>query len=373
MSILKKSIYIILILFLAALFGASSLYPCSTFMLNSNNTIIIGHNLDMPYDIPGMVVVNKRNITKTSISWFELISNLKPSTPSIAWTSKYGSITFNPLGREFPDGGINEAGLYIQEMTLQETSFPDNEMSPKMFMMQWMQYQLDNYSTVKQVLENISEINLDGWGWHFFVCDKSGAYAAIEFIEGTVNIYNEPIPVLCNSQYPEELQLLEEYQLFGGDKKVDLEAKNAPRFVHATHMLKTYNLDSNVIEYGFKILEGLNRGGTRWSYIIDIKNSAIYFRTSIGTAIKEFYYNHFDYSCDTPVKIIDINSKIRGDVTGKFRSYSRELNHKYIKLGIESVNKEGNITSLVEAQNNTLDQFITNMSNYPESIICKRN
>jgi choloylglycine hydrolase len=28
------------------------------------------------------------------------------------WTSRYGSITFNQYGREFPSGGINEKGSW---------------------------------------------------------------------------------------------------------------------------------------------------------------------------------------------------------------------------------------------------------------------
>lgn len=365
--------FIILLLLLTSLFGSNNLYACSTFMLKNNNNMIIGHNLDNSRDLPGMIVVNKRNITKTNISWSELVSNTKPSTPSIMWTSIYGSITFNPLGKEFPDGGINEAGLYIQEMSLRNSAFPEDEIRPKMFMMQWMQYQLDNYATVKQVIENISDINPDGWGWHFMVCDKNGNSAAIEFIDGTVKIYNAQIPVLCNSPYPEELESLKAYKPFGGDKTVDLKAKNASRFVHAAYMLNMYDPTIEVIDYGFEILEGLNRGGTNWSYIIDVKNSEVHFRTSVGTEIKQFNFSHFNFSCETPAKIIDINCSIKGEVTGKFQPYSNELNHKFVKLGIEGINTDGAVTKDVESQDNTLDQFISSMSKYPESIICKKN
>ena len=132
------------------LFYPSASDACSTYMLREDSTFLIGHNLDMPYEIPGMVVVNKRGILKTNISWHEIATSRKPSPPTISWTSKYGSVTFNPLGREFPDGGINEAGLYIQEMTLAGTEFPEDDKRPRMFMMQWMQFQLDNYDRVRR-------------------------------------------------------------------------------------------------------------------------------------------------------------------------------------------------------------------------------
>ncbi len=85
------------------LFCSATSEACSTFMLQEDNTFIIGHNLDMPYEIPGMVVVNKRCVSKTNISWYEIFTSCKPTSPTISWVSKYGSITFNPLGREFPD------------------------------------------------------------------------------------------------------------------------------------------------------------------------------------------------------------------------------------------------------------------------------
>ena len=115
-------------------------------------------------------------------------------------------------------------------------------------------------------------------------------------------------------------------------------------------MLKTYEPAYNIIDYGFELLEGLNRGGTRWSYVVDIKNSVVYFRTSTETAIKQFNFSEFDFSADTPSLVIDINFSLEGDVTDKFKSYSSEINHKYVKLGIDSINTGGNFTGLVESR-----------------------
>jgi len=291
---------------------------CSTFMLREGNTLIIGHNLDMPYDIPGMIFINKRGVLKTNISWHEISTSQKPSSRSIRWTSKYGSVTFNPLGREFPDGGINEAGLYIQEMSLSGTQFPEDDKRPGMFMMQWMQFQLDNYETVKQVLDHLPDIILDGWGWHFFVADKNGTCACIEFIEGKAVVYTGermPVPVLCNSKYSDELERLKQYEDFGGQKKVDLKNKEIPRFVHAAHLIKRFSQTSgSAAAYGFKTLESMNRGGTQWSYVIDVTHQKAYFRTSVGRQIKYFAYGQMDFSRKSPVRIIDINSKRQDDV-----------------------------------------------------------
>ena len=59
---------------------------------------------------------------------------------SIAWTSKYGSATFNQYGREFPMGGMNEAGLVVESMMLFETEYPLPDTRSGIDPTQWIQY-----------------------------------------------------------------------------------------------------------------------------------------------------------------------------------------------------------------------------------------
>jgi len=123
-----------------ACFSPAGQMSCSTFLLRQPQGALIGHNLDAPYHVPGVIVCNPRDIQKTSMSFFELVSAQKPPAPPLWWTSTFGSVTFNPMGCEFPDGGINEVGLYVQEMTLPGTRFPSDPQRPRMFMAQWIQY-----------------------------------------------------------------------------------------------------------------------------------------------------------------------------------------------------------------------------------------
>jgi penicillin V acylase-like amidase (Ntn superfamily) len=102
---MKLRFNIIVLLFLV-LFPKQSFLECTSFCFETNDTILFGNNLDA-YISDGLVVVNKRNVFKIAI-W--------QSNP-VNWTSKYGSLTFNQWGREFPSRGINEAGLAVGEMT----------------------------------------------------------------------------------------------------------------------------------------------------------------------------------------------------------------------------------------------------------------
>ena len=318
--------------------GSSSGRSCSTFMLRTNDAFLIGHNLDTDRKKPGTIVINKRNVQKTGVSLYELQFGVQPPNPAITWTSRYGSVTFNAWGKEFIDGGINEVGLYIHEMSLLGTRFPYDDARPMMFMMQWMQYQLDNYASVDQVLSNLSTIVLDGWWWHFFLSDREGNTAAIEFIDGDLYVYtgdSMPIPALFNTAYPEELANLEGYAGFGGEKPVRLRHKRTKRFVHAAHMIR--NAPQSVdADYGFKILKTLERGLTQWSIVIDVNQERVYYCTSTGNKIKYFDIARFDFSPDTPVKMLDVNARLSGDVTDSFVDYSPERNRRAAKEGIET-------------------------------------
>jgi choloylglycine hydrolase len=223
-------------------------------------------------------------------------------------------------------------------MSLLGTRFPEDDERPRMFMMQWMQYQLDNYASVEQVLSNLSTIVLDGWWWHFFVSDREGKTAAIEFLDGDITVYtgdSMPIPVLCNTAYPNELANLEAYAGFGGEKPVRLRLKGTERFVHAAHMIRNApeSVDS---DYGFEILKTLERGLTRWSIVIDVNQGRVYFHTSEGRKIKYFDMARLDFSPDTPVKMLDVHANLKGDVLDYFVDYSPERNRRAAKEGIET-------------------------------------
>jgi len=60
-------------------------------------------------------MVNKRGVSKTAMP---SDSSDRPNVSLLAWTSKYGSVTFNGFCREMPGGGINEAGFVIEPMLL---------------------------------------------------------------------------------------------------------------------------------------------------------------------------------------------------------------------------------------------------------------
>jgi len=356
-------------------------FSCSTFMLRHDSEQIFGHNLDMRMVINGNVVVNKRNVYKTGRSWDEVTSSEKRKTPEISWTSKYGSITVNPIVRDFPDGGMNETGLCIWEMSLGKTKFIENDSLPKLFMAQWMQYVLDNFESVDQVIKSTSEITMDGWGWHFFTCDSNGRCAAIEFIDGEPVVHsNESLPVnaLMNTEYAQELDTLETYEGFGGERKISMTDKTDidGRFIKAAALLKNYKglASPHIIDYGFDILRQLetvieHTNWTQWSIVCDMKRLKFYFRTSVGKDIRYVSFDSFDFSNESPVKILDINTDLSGNVAEKFKDYTLSANSA--GQFVELMNHDPNFEKWLVSRGITSKTLRDRLENYAETTINK--
>jgi penicillin V acylase-like amidase (Ntn superfamily) len=86
---------------------------CTAVKLKRSEEIVLAFNYD--YDFGhGLIMTNKRNISKAAFIDDTDIHDLYSDTNKGArWISKYGSITFNQFAREFPNFGMNEAGLCI--------------------------------------------------------------------------------------------------------------------------------------------------------------------------------------------------------------------------------------------------------------------
>ena len=73
----------------------------------------------------------------------------------MTWGFKIRKRYFQPGRREFPRG-MNEAGLVIEQMWLQEAKYPAADDRYGMNELQWTQYQLDNPASVKDVIDSDS-------------------------------------------------------------------------------------------------------------------------------------------------------------------------------------------------------------------------
>src|SRR3990167_4903964 len=139
---------------------------CTTFFFASGSRGCVGKALDW-HQAHGMVLVNKRHVFKTALSFEE-------SPRPAQWISKYGSVTFNQYGREFPYGGMNEAGLIVEIMMLPQTHYPVPDHRPTINELQWIQYQLDQFETVHEVISGAAQLRVSPVyaKVHYMLCDR---------------------------------------------------------------------------------------------------------------------------------------------------------------------------------------------------------
>ena len=145
---MKKTLALVIIIYS----HLSFLHACTIFFISSNGQMVFGRNYDWVTGA-GMICTNLKGLSKTSMQ--------TENGETISWISQYGSITFNQYGKEFPTGGMNEKGLVVELMWLDETKYPSADNRPAIGVLQWIQYQLDNCTTIEEVLQPINN-----FGYH---------------------------------------------------------------------------------------------------------------------------------------------------------------------------------------------------------------
>ena len=330
---------------------------CTTFCLDHGDQPVFGRNYDWMVG-DGLVIVNKRGVTKAA--W----SRPHETANRLTWTSKYGSATFNQHGREFPMGGINEAGLVVETMMLEETEYPSPDSRPGIEILQWIQYQLDNFSTIEEVIESHSQIRIRQSGvpgCHFLVCDRTGNSTTIEFIGGRLVYHTKermPVKTLTNSTYAESISFWKKDNIPQPDK-----GQSVKRFIRAANMVKNYDPKAikTPIDFAFDILESVAHDSyTQWSIVYDVKDLSVYFRTLDNQRTRYFDLKSFDLSCEKPVRVLDINTTLSGDITDKFIDYTYQINRNIVG---EAFRK----TPVISAE----PVYVLDMrSKYPETTSC---
>ena len=310
---------------------------CSAVCLVDGDTAAVGRNFDWVGDY-GLIFVNKRGIEKTA---FHVDKPVK-------WESKYGSVSFNILGREFAIDGVNEAGLVLATLWLPESQYEPADKRHAILNGQWVQYQLDTAATVKEVVASLAKVRVEEFEHiapiHFFVVDKAGDVAIIEFIRGAV-VYHTgdtmPVKAITNNTYADSVIDLVWYEGFGGKKALPKSMSSPDRFVRVAAHANAYDGASGVTptDGAYDALESvtyeagvLYHYGTMWSWVMDVTDGVVYFQSKNNPKRRYFRPADFDYSNETPVTMLDVNAGDEGLITpGDFTAYDEAANRRIIR------------------------------------------
>lgn len=355
-----RSILVRLVLFgcaIAVAYSGPSADACTAFMVKEPSGPLMAKNFD--WDVAaGQLVVNPRGLAKTAL----VAEDAKP----VRWTSRYGSLTFNQYGREFPMGGMNEAGLAMEVLWLDATDYPEAQGRRSIAPLQWVQYCLDSFRTVSDVVASADELAIGGpAGLHFLACDPSANCAVIEFLDGKLVARSErtlPLPVLTNDTYNDSLQYLNRTLGYGGEPVKPEGTGSLARYARAAngvHRVRSAGGDDPVSETFLVLADVAQPESTQWSVVYELQDKRVSFRTSGNPAIRSVDLSKLDLDCTAEPLVLDLSADGAGDQTSKLTPYDAEANLSTIRAGFTA--------AAVAAPT---DAAIERMAAYPDQLLC---
>ena len=317
-------------------------FACTTFLISKNGQHVFGRNYDWITN-SGMVMVNTRGLKKTAKN----PGNEKQAN----WMSRYGSITFNQYGKEFPTGGMNEKGLVVELMWLNEAKYPDEDTRAVLNELQWIQYQLDCSGTIEDVIASDNDIRITNNNTaplHYLVADASGNAATIEFLNGKMIVHkgkNLPYAALTNSIYSDALNKTKTETGANNPKYFD---NSLGRFATVCSMIeKVQNVDPKVslVDYSFDILKQVSQGSyTKWSIVYDISNRQIHFITDNYHQRRSFSFDKFEFSCTEAPLAFNLQQNKPGDISSYFKPLDFNTNKALIEQSVKESRSQVDIS-----------------------------
>ncbi|KTD60765.1 linear amide C-N hydrolase [Legionella shakespearei] len=306
---------------------------CSALIFNKNKPSTVAVNLDWKYR-EGTVVIHPRNTLMVS-------SIDSPEYHPLMWKSRYGSVIFHG-GNRFKAGpaadGMNEKGLTASVLVLKSSSYPQNNELPTLNTSEWVQYVLDNFQSVQEVIDDSANYQLlpgtyrdVAMNLHMVINDAEGKSAVLEYLDGQLVIHTQDElkpSVLTNTDYNSSVSLLSEYRDFGGSKALPGGYDSNSRFVRAAHYMKrlpSFVANEEHIAYAFNGLSDVAQAPgtpqpTQLSMVFDIPTKTIYFRSVNEASVRVIPFA--DINFDTLSEPLSINAyqHFYGNVVEQFKS-----------------------------------------------------
>lgn len=332
---------------------------CTGLLINRPNVKLMAVNYD--WDVPGgRLIVNQRGIQK--------IAMVSEGAEPLSWVSSLGSLTFNQYGRDFPIGGLNQMGLAMQVLWLAETIYPAEAPGPAVSSLQWVQYCLDSFGSVQQVVASAEQLAISSRApLHFFACDRSGACAVIEFLEGKPAIRaveKLPLPVLANSTYYDSIKALDASLGYGGKVAPAKGDDSLSRFVRAATQLNLTRAQDppSAIDRAFEILADVAIAGqNQWRVVYDLQARTVHFTTADNTDRRSLFLGDVELHCAVAgPQSVGLSAAGSGSVAGALSPLTTEQNVELVKTSVAR-------TKFLDG---TPDDVVLSWGRYPETLSC---
>ena len=282
------------------------------------------------------------------------------SAATVEWTSKYGSVVAAGYDIGICDG-INEKGLVANLLFLPESVYEtENDQRPVLGLSIWTQYVLDNFATVEEAVVELSKdsFRIDAPDLpngvksrlHLAISDSTGNSAIIEYLDGTVSIYEgKQYQVLTNSPaYNLQLAVNDYWKQVGGLNMLPGTNRSSDRFARASFYINAvaqtadpeiavptvFSVIRNVsVPYGISTPDSPHISSTRWRSVCDQKDLVYYFEKTVPMAVMHVNLKDIDFSKGSGERVLKLteNSSYEGNVTSFFKPSDHPFHFLFAK------------------------------------------
>jgi choloylglycine hydrolase len=297
--------------------GTRATKACTSFAMDYRGGLLFGSNFDNSFK-PGLLYVNKRGVGK---SGWPMDEHDTPAT----WTSKYGSVTIHTAPYQYAWAGMNEAGLVISTMQLDETQVPPPDERPSLISAAWVQYVLDTCTTVDDIIAAERQVRLSYGVDHYLACDATGQCLAVEFLEGKpVYHRGEDLPLKAMSFGGPYDRYFERRR--GGSASGEARSITVGSLAHIDKMFRGFKpgTPKAAVDYAFRILKDVSAPNTTWSLVFDVPRRIVFIRTYKNKRPRRLAFDDLDFSCRTPAMMLDVHADLAGDLASHLQEYAHD-------------------------------------------------
>jgi choloylglycine hydrolase len=298
---------------------------CTAFLLGAEAGPVVGKSYDWHMG-QGLVFANKHGMAKRALT-------VDPRDTPASWVSRHASLTFNQYGREFPNGGMNDAGLVVEVLWLDDSRYEARDARPALNELQWIQYQLDSFGSVAEMTAAAPGLRVSPVyaNVHYLACDKGAQCAAFEWLGGKLQI-TPAARVLTNHSYADSAAWA------ARQAKPAAGLGSLERFAR-TSRLVSQPAAGDPVAAAFTILDGVRGRGSQWNIVYEPARSRVHFRTRASAQIKSIDFADLARDCGSPVQMLDIDAAPGGDATARLTPYSVVANSRIVERSLRPMTK----------------------------------
>jgi hypothetical protein len=131
------------------------------------------------------------------------------------------------------------------------------------------------------------------------------------------------------------------------------------RFVTLADRLEAYKLKNSeeAVVYAFETLAEVALDSNAWQIVFDPANLVLYLRSNGNPAIRYIDFKQLDFSCQAPVRMLDVHTGEPGDINDEFELYNHQVSLAHLTEFIDRYERIDMLPVLLDVLLNGLERF----------------